>query len=166
MQQFFLARQPILDRKQNLRAFELLFRSCNKSTEAGVLDDIHATAQVMVNAFGKMGMADMLGEHKGFINLDAKFLFSDTVEALPRKQVVLELLETIVIDDAVIMHCHEINLLRSSCAYPRGKTSGYYGAEKQNRRATLKVKITKRCCPRAKSTGNTSSRNIPRWPST
>lgn len=47
--------------------------------------------------------------------------------------------------------------LRVRDGYPRGKTSGYYGAEKQNRRATLKVKITKRFCPRAKSTGNTSS---------
>jgi len=34
-----------------------------------------------------------------------------------------------------------INLLRSPCAYPRSKTAGYYGAEKQNRRATPKVKI-------------------------
>ncbi len=33
-----------------------------------------------------------------------------------------------------------INLLRSPCAYPRGKTTGYYGAEKQNRRATLNIK--------------------------
>jgi hypothetical protein len=31
-------------------------------------------------------------------------------------------------------------LLRSPYAYPRGKTSGYYGVEKQNRRATLKSK--------------------------
>lgn len=45
MQQFFLARQPILDRNQSLCAFELLFRSGNKP-EAGMLDDTHATAQV------------------------------------------------------------------------------------------------------------------------
>ena len=49
-----------------------------------------------------------------------------------------------------------INLLRAPCAYPRGKTSGYYGAENQNRRASLKVKIKKQYYPRAKSTGNTS----------
>jgi len=116
MQQFFLARQPILDRNQSLCAFELLFRSASKATEAGVLDDTHATAQVMVNAFGEMGMADVLGEHKGFINLDAKFLFSDMVEALPRSQVVLELLETIVIDDAVIGRCHELKAMGFSLA--------------------------------------------------
>jgi len=32
-------------------------------------------------------------------------------------------------------------LLRSSCAYPRSKTAGYYDAAKQNWRATLNVKI-------------------------
>ncbi len=29
-----------------------------------------------------------------------------------------------------------IKLLRAPCAYPRGKTAGYYGAEKQKRRVT------------------------------
>ena len=44
-------------------------------------------------------------------------------------------------------------MLRSPCAYPRSKTAGYYGAEKQNRRATPNVKIA---LSRAKSVGNTS----------
>ena len=115
-QQFFLARQPILDRKESLCAFELLFRSGSKSAEAGVLDDTHATAQVMVNVFGDMGIANVLGANKGFINLDAEFLYSDTVELLPRNQVVLELLETIVIDDAVIARCRELKAMGFSLA--------------------------------------------------
>jgi len=111
MQQFLLARQPILDRSQNLCAFELLFRSGNKATGANVADDTLATAQVMLNAFGEMGIANVLGAHKGFINLDAKFLYSDTVELLPRQQVVLELLETVVIDAAVIARCIELKAM-------------------------------------------------------
>jgi len=35
MQQFFLARQPILDLNQRLYAFELLFHSASKVTEVG-----------------------------------------------------------------------------------------------------------------------------------
>lgn len=108
MQQFFLARQPILDRNESLCAFELLFRSGNNTAGANVADDTHATAQVMLNVFGEMGIPQVLGAHKGFINLDAEFLHSDTVELLPRQQVVLELLETIVIDDAVIARCREL----------------------------------------------------------
>ena len=116
MQQFFLARQPILDRKGDLRAFELLFRSGGKSAEAEVPDDTHATAQVMLHAFGDMGIAGVLGAHKGFINLDAEFLHSDMVELLPRKQVVLELLETIVINDAVIARCRDLKAMGFSLA--------------------------------------------------
>src|SRR5574340_962697 len=117
MQQFFLARQPILDRNESLCAFELLFRSGSNVAGADVADDFyatnatHATAQVMLNAFGEMGIAEVLGAHKGFINLDAKFLYSDTVELLPRQQVVLELLEDVVIDDAVIARCYELKAM-------------------------------------------------------
>ncbi len=108
MQDIFIARQPIVDRKESLVAFELLFRSAHGSTESGVVDDTHATAQVLVNAFGEMGIADVLGAHRGFINLDAEFLHSDLIELLPKQQVMLELLETIKIDDAIIARCHEL----------------------------------------------------------
>lgn len=117
MQQFFLARQPILDRNESLCAFELLFRSGNNAANADVTDDsrathaTHATAQVMLNAFGEMGIAEVLGAYKGYINLDAKLLYSDTVELLPRQQVVLELLENVVIDDAVIARCYELKAM-------------------------------------------------------
>src|SRR3989338_1714622 len=110
-QQFFLARQPILDRNESLCAFELLFRPGEKSAEAGVVDDTRATAQVMLNAFGDMGIANVLGAHKGFINLDAEFLYSDMVELLPRKQVVIELLETIKIDDEIISRCRDLKAM-------------------------------------------------------
>ncbi len=111
MQQIFLARQPILDRNESLCAFELLFRPGSNAVDANVADDTHATAQVMLNAFGEMGIAEVLGTHKGFINMDANFLHSDTVELLPRQQVVLELLETIVIDAEVIARCRELKVM-------------------------------------------------------
>ena len=107
MQEIFLERQPIVDRKESLFAFELLFRSANRATSE-VMDDTHATAQVLVNAFGEMGIAEVLGAYKGFINLEAEFLHSDLIELLPKQQVVLELLETIKIDAAVIARCREL----------------------------------------------------------
>jgi c-di-GMP-related signal transduction protein len=107
MQEIFLARQPIVDRKKNLVAFELLFRSCDKEA-ADVLNDAQATSQVMVNAFEEMGFADVLGAHTGFINLNAEILHSDLIELLPKQKVVFELLETITIDAAIIARCHEL----------------------------------------------------------
>ena len=108
MQDIFIARQPIVDRQENLVAFELLFRSAHGSTESGVVDDTQATAQLIINAFEEMGIADVLGAHKGFINLDAEFLNSDLVDLLPKQQVMLELLETIKINESIIARCHEL----------------------------------------------------------
>jgi EAL and modified HD-GYP domain-containing signal transduction protein len=108
MQDIFIARQPIVDRKEGLVAFELLFRSAHTATVSGVVDDTHATAQVLVNAFGEMGIADVLGAHRGYINLDAEILQSDLIELLPKQQVMLELLETIKIDAAIIARSHEL----------------------------------------------------------
>lgn len=111
MQEIFLARQPIVDRKENLVAFELLFRSCDDKETADVVDDTHATAQVLVNAFDEMGIAEVLGAHKGYINLEAELLHSDLIELLPMKQVVIELLDTMIIDAAVIARCHELKAI-------------------------------------------------------
>lgn len=107
MQEIFLARQPIVDRNEGLVAFELLFRSANKS-EAGIFDDTHATAQVIVNTFAEMGIAEVLGTYKGFINVDAVFLHSELIELLPKEQVVIELLETISIDAAIVARCKSL----------------------------------------------------------
>ena len=54
----FLARQPILDRRTRVVAHEILYRDAADSTRASVVDDSHASARVMLNAFGSL--EDML----------------------------------------------------------------------------------------------------------
>jgi len=106
-QNIFLARQPILDRDQRIVAYELLFRAGN-TAGAAVTDDMQATASVIHHAFSEMGVQTVLGTQPGFINVSADMLLSDMIELLPRTQVVLELLETIRIDDAVIERCRAL----------------------------------------------------------
>jgi c-di-GMP-related signal transduction protein len=103
----FLARQPILDRDQRVVAYELLFRAGN-TMDAAVTDDMQATASVIHHAFSEMGVQTVLGRQLGFINISAEMLLSDMVELLPKAQVVLELLETIDVDDAVIERCRAL----------------------------------------------------------
>lgn len=103
----FLGRQPILDRDQRVVAYELLFRAGN-TPDVTVTDDMQATASVINHAFSVMGVQTVLGEQLGFINVSADMLLSDMVELLPKTQVVLELLETIDIDDAVIERCRTL----------------------------------------------------------
>lgn len=103
----FLGRQPILDRDQRIVAYELLFRSGNTASVT-VTDDMQATASVIHHAFSELGVQAVLGSQLGFINVSADMLLSDLVELLPREQVVLELLETIIVTDAVIERCRAL----------------------------------------------------------
>ncbi len=107
MQEIFLGRQPILDRSENLVAYELLFRS-GFTADAGVADDASASASVIVNAYAELGLENVLGKQRGFINVNAELLMSDMIRLLPKKQVMLELLETIEITDEVVRRCGEL----------------------------------------------------------
>jgi EAL and modified HD-GYP domain-containing signal transduction protein len=106
-QDIFLARQPILDREQRIVAYELLFRA-GHTAGATVTDDMQATASVIHHAFSEMGVQTVLGSQLGFINVSADMLLSDMIELLPRTQIVLELLETIRADEAVIERCRDL----------------------------------------------------------
>ena len=97
---FFLARQPILDRSQGLVAYELLFRS-TAAGPANVTDDLLATASVMANA-SELGMHNVVGGALAFLNVDVTVLMSDFIKFLPHDQVVLEILETVQVTPAVI----------------------------------------------------------------
>lgn len=105
--QIFLGRQPILDRDQQLVAYELLFRNGSHNF-ADVTDGVQATATVIANAFTELGVEAALGRHRGFINVDEQFLFSDMLELLPRHAVVLEILETVPPTPAVIERCQSL----------------------------------------------------------
>jgi c-di-GMP-related signal transduction protein len=102
--QLFLGRQPILDRNQQLFAYELLFRSGSHNF-ADITDSVAATSTVVANAFSELGIVDALGSYRGFINVDLEFLFNDVIELLPPQSVVLEILETVPPTEGVIDRC-------------------------------------------------------------
>ena len=104
----FIGRQPILDRDQNLFAYELLFRSCSKTNSAHVHDDLAATASVLSHAFSEFGVEQALGPYKGFVNCDAALLLSDLPELLPAEKVVLEILETVEVTPEIVARCAEL----------------------------------------------------------
>jgi c-di-GMP-related signal transduction protein len=106
-QDIFLGRQPILDRKGNVTAYELLFRS-SQDNRAGRIDDVAATATVIDHAFSTMGVDAVLGVHRGFINFDEALLLNDVVELLPRDKVVIELLETVPATPQVLARLRQL----------------------------------------------------------
>ncbi len=105
--QVYLAQQPILDRDQQLVAYELLFRT-GVENYAQVTDDFQASAHVIVNVLSRFGLEQVLGDRRGFINVNRAMLLSDTLELLPPQQIVLELLETIEPTPEIVARCCDL----------------------------------------------------------
>ena len=106
MKEFFIGRQPILDRQQNLFAHELLFRNAN-SGSAEITTDLSATAAVIAHA-AQLGMERTLGDTLGFLNVDAEVLKNDFVKFLPRDRVVLEIIETMQVTPEILARVAEL----------------------------------------------------------
>src|ERR671914_1731239 len=88
----YLGRQPIFDTSLRLAGYELLYRAGADGT-AAVEDHDDATRQVLVNALVHLGMNEVLGAHRGFVNVTRSWLANGLYRALPADRVVLELLE-------------------------------------------------------------------------
>jgi EAL and modified HD-GYP domain-containing signal transduction protein len=102
---YLIGRQPILDRNEEVVAFELLFRSADSTEHASVWSASHATASVIVNTLSGFGLEQILGGHRGFINMELDLLMSDSISILPRERVVLELLETLRVTPQLVERC-------------------------------------------------------------
>jgi EAL and modified HD-GYP domain-containing signal transduction protein len=108
---FYLGRQPVLDRNQALYGYELLFRSAAQddgaSGAAGSPGGLSATAAVIAHA-AQLGLARALGDATCFLNVDRDVLFSDIFAFLPRERTVLEIVGTMDPDDAVLARMQEL----------------------------------------------------------
>ena len=103
---FYLGRQPILDRKQALFGYELLFRSA-PAGPANIDTDVAATASVIAHA-AHLGLERVIGDAQGFVNVDAEVLLSDIFVFLPRERVVLEIVETMPVTPPVLERIAEL----------------------------------------------------------
>jgi EAL and modified HD-GYP domain-containing signal transduction protein len=105
--QYFIARQPILDRRLQLHAYELLFRGPGGGPVDAGIDDDHATAQVLTIG-ADAGLATLAGGYPAFINLPRRFLVEPDLLPLAPQQVVLEVLESVDLDAPVLAGMREL----------------------------------------------------------
>lgn len=107
MSEVFLGKLPILDCNQNLVAFELLFRSGN-DINVNVTDNSSASANVIIDTYGQLGIEKVFGKRRGFIKVDTGLLMSDAICMLPKKHVVLEILRSVEVTEQIIQRCVEL----------------------------------------------------------
>jgi EAL and modified HD-GYP domain-containing signal transduction protein len=106
VREFYLGRQPILDRNQGLFGYELLFRNAPVGP-AHVSNDMAATASVIAHA-SQLGMEKVIGDALGFVNVDAEVIMSDIFSFLPREKVVLEIVESMRMTPALLARMTEL----------------------------------------------------------
>jgi EAL and modified HD-GYP domain-containing signal transduction protein len=105
---YMIGRQPILNEREEITAFELLFRSPESISSARFEDAAQASSRVIFNTLSTIGIENLLGTQRGYVNVGLDLLMSDVIELLPQAQVGLELLESIEITPEVVKRCREL----------------------------------------------------------
>lgn len=98
-----VARQPILTARQRLVGYELLHRGVAAYGE-------QATAQVLLAAYGDIGLRGLVGGHPAWINVSRRFLLDVDPLPLAPGEVVLELLEDQNLDDELTGKLQELHV--------------------------------------------------------
>jgi len=102
----FLARQPILSRKREVFAYELLFRDGIQNSFGGL--DLEFASTSAVDSSFLIGLEKITAGHRMFINCPREFLLRGYASLLPPRSVVVEILESIKPDAEVANACLQL----------------------------------------------------------
>lgn len=97
----FIARQPIFNKIMKIYGYELLFRSDSTAQTFGDASSMSATATVMGGLF-EQGIDKVVGTAKAFVNFDYDFIMSDNIELINPKTLIIEVLETIKVEEQLV----------------------------------------------------------------
>lgn len=103
-----VARQAIFDRDRRVYGYELLFRSRAEQSEFDGTEGGLATQQVLANSLLVIGLENLVGSTKAFVNFGRGPLLQGWHASLPRESTVIELLETVEPDDEVLEACRRL----------------------------------------------------------
>lgn len=97
----FIARQAILDRNKNTFAYELLYRNSFENFYNCPRED-QATSQIIFQNHIFGDLPNLCSQKKAFINFDEKSILAKLPLMLDKKNIVIELLETINVTSDVV----------------------------------------------------------------
>jgi EAL and modified HD-GYP domain-containing signal transduction protein len=100
VKEFFLARQPILDRNEHLVGYKLLFRRA-ESGQSNTADDWRGALSIIAH-MSELGMGNVIGAGRAFFSVDFNVLMHDLVKFLPSQKVVLEIPQMIKITPELV----------------------------------------------------------------
>ncbi|MCY2958882.1 MAG: HDOD domain-containing protein [Planctomycetota bacterium] len=100
-EEVLIARQPIFDRANGLTAYELLFRPEHGALVDSASPEV-ATAVVSVRSVMDIGLDELVGPVRAWVNFSRTALTEEHFRVLPPERVVLEVLESVVADAEVL----------------------------------------------------------------
>lgn len=103
----FLGRQPIFDINGNVVAYEILFRNSNNNFYIEQ-DGNNATIDVIVNTFYSLGVNNVTGGKRAFINFTKELIQRELATVLPPDILTVEILENIEPTEEVVLACKSL----------------------------------------------------------
>jgi c-di-GMP-related signal transduction protein len=105
LREVVVARQPIVDRDREVVGFELLYRPCRTSPD--VVGGDRMTAEVVLGAL-TIGVEALVGDKVMYCNAERGVLVGETPITLPPERTVVEVLETVAIDEELVAGCRDL----------------------------------------------------------
>ena len=102
----FLARQPIFTTNRIVYGYELLFRSGPDNFYSASTPDFAAASST--DSLLLFGIERFTDGRRAFINCTREFLIRDYPSLLPRDRIVVEVLETVHVDEEVVAACRRL----------------------------------------------------------
>lgn len=90
----FVGKQAIFDRKGNIYGYELLYRS-SENNQFSHPNPEQATIELLVNTFTTIGIDNVVGKTKSFINFPQSALEKGVADTLDPRFVIVEILEDV-----------------------------------------------------------------------
>ncbi len=88
----YIARQPVFDRRQQVYAYELLYRAGENRFYSSLGGD-QAVSEVITGSFLLIGLENLTGGKKALINFTGNMLAKNVAALLPRESVIVKVLE-------------------------------------------------------------------------
>jgi c-di-GMP-related signal transduction protein len=107
MQDFFFARQPILDGTKSVFGYELLFRNSLQNAYSSS-DGEHATLDILSNAIFYTSFQCMVSGKYGLVNFTRELLLDDVIFLFSPKNLVIEVLEDVEPSNDIIEACRRL----------------------------------------------------------
>lgn len=108
--EIFVARQPIFNHRQEVYAYELLYRSgANKFYST--LNGDQASSEVITNSFLLIGLETLTRRKKAFINFTRNLLENNVAILLPNDLIVVQILQDIEPDEKILAACRKLKEL-------------------------------------------------------